>query len=224
MATLTFHGAARTVTGSCTSLKTPVVASARLRLYQGAERKRSSATGTSVPPATITDVVLSHAHIDHTGNLPTLYRKGFRGNVHATYATRDLCSVMLLDSAYIQEKEIEFVNKRRERKGEPPFNPLYTRQEALDVMTHFVAHGYRRPFDIGNTVVEYRDAGHILGSASVTLKLDGSGTLGYSGDVGRKDLPVLRDPVPFDDIDWLITESTYGTAPHRQWVGTKSPM
>ncbi len=220
MASITFHGAARTVTGSMHLVETD---NRRILLdcglYQG-RREEAFKRNRHFPfdPATITDVVLSHAHIDHTGNLPTLYRKGFRGNVHATYATRDLCSVMLLDSAFIQEKEIEFVNKRRERKGEPPFNPLYTRQEALNVMTHFVAHGYRRPFDIGNTVVEYRDAGHILGSASVTLKLDGIGTLGFSGDVGRKDLPVLRDPVPFDDVDWLITESTYGNRLHHPAV------
>lgn len=215
MTRLTFHGATRTVTGSMHLIETD---SRKILLdcglYQG-RREEAFKRNRHFPfdPAEITDVVLSHAHIDHSGNLPTLYRKGFRGRIHATHATRDLCAVMLMDSAYIQEKEIEFVNKRRERKGLEPFNPLYTKKEAQSAIELFTGYSYHQQFKLDGAEVAFQDAGHILGSAVVKVRT-GGGTIGYSGDIGRKDLPILRDPEPLGDVDWLICESTYGNRLH----------
>ena len=217
---LTFYGAVRTVTGSM-----HLVESGNRRilldcgLYQG-RREEAFKRNRHFPfdPASITDVVLSHAHIDHSGNLPTLVRKGFTGRIHATHATRDLCAVMLLDSAHIQESEVQFVNRRRARKGEAPFNPLYTMADAYRAVDRFSSYGYHQPFAIGDVTVEYSDAGHILGSACVTLTLNGDGQkrrLAFSGDLGRKNLPILRDPEPLQGIDWLICESTYGNRLHH---------
>ena len=220
MPRLTFYGAVRTVTGSMHLVET---GNRRILLdcglYQG-RREEAFKRNRHFPfdPASVTDVVLSHAHIDHSGNLPTLVRKGFRGTIQATHATRDLCAVMLLDSAHIQEKDVEFVNRRRTRTGEPPFNPLYTMADAQRTIERFRGHGYHEEFQIGDATVEYSDAGHILGSASVTLGFDGNGgrkRLGFSGDVGRKDLPILRDPEPLRGINWLICESTYGNRLHH---------
>jgi len=220
MPKITFSGATRTVTGSMHLLET---GGKRILLdcglFQG-KREEAFKRNRHFPfdPASITDVVLSHAHIDHSGNLPTLVRKGFTGRIHATHATRDLCAVMLLDSAHIQEKDVEFVNRKRARKGEEPFNPLYTMVDAHRTIDRFVSYGYHQPFAIGGTSIEFFDAGHILGSASVKITFRGRGapsTLAFSGDVGRKNLPILRDPEPFDHADWLICESTYGARLHH---------
>ena len=173
-------------------------------------------------PTEIHAVVLSHAHIDHAGNLPTLSLKGFTGDVYATPATRDLCSIMLLDSAFIQEKDVEFVNKRRAKKNQEPFNPLYTVENARQIITQFKTIPYNKTFlidGLGDTVkVTFVDAGHILGSASVVLEIKESGKtfkLGFTGDLGRKDLPILKDPEFMGDVDYLITESTYGGLYHE---------
>lgn len=220
MPRLTFYGAARTVTGSMYLVETN---GRRILLdcglYQG-KREEAFRRNRHFPfdPATITDVVLSHAHIDHSGNLPTLVRKGFSGTIHATHATRDLCAVMLLDSARIQEKDVEFVNRRRTRTGEPPFNPLYSTADAERTIDRFRGYDYHQAFEIGDVSVQYSDAGHILGSASVALTFNRDGTrkrLAFSGDVGRKNLPILRDPEPLEDVDWLICESTYGNRLHH---------
>jgi len=220
MTRLTFYGAVRTVTGSMHLLE---LDGRRILLdcglYQG-RREEAFQRNRHFPfdPATITDVVLSHAHIDHSGNLPTLVRKGFSGRIHATHATRDLCAVMLLDSAHIQEKDVEFVNKKRVRKGEVPFNPLYTMDDARRTIDLLTSYAYHQPFTIGEATFEFADAGHILGSALTTVTLDGNGTgrrLAFSGDLGRKNLPILRDPETLRDVDWLIVESTYGNRLHH---------
>lgn len=173
-------------------------------------------------PKELHAVVLSHAHIDHAGNLPTLALKGFTGEVYSTPATRDLCSIMLIDSAYIQEKDVEFVNKRRAKKNQPLFNPLYTVDNAKQILTQFKTVSYNKPFPIngfGDDVkVTFTDAGHILGSASVVLEIKENGRtykLGFTGDLGRKNLPILRDPDFMGDVDYLITESTYGGLYHE---------
>ncbi|MFA7361634.1 MAG: MBL fold metallo-hydrolase [Candidatus Kapaibacterium sp.] len=173
-------------------------------------------------PAEVHAVVLSHAHIDHAGNLPTLSAKGFTGFVYATPATRDLCSIMLLDSAYIQEKDIEYVNKRRAKKNQELFNPLYTVENANQIITQFKTVSYNKTFMIDGleemVKVTFVDAGHILGSASVVLEITENGRtfkLGFTGDLGRKDLPILRDPEFMGDVDYLITESTYGGLYHE---------
>jgi len=172
-------------------------------------------------PSEVLSVILSHAHIDHAGNLPTLMIKGFNGNIYCTSATRDLCSIMLQDSAYVQEKDVEFVNKKRAKKNLPLFNPLYTINDAIEVLNYFKSFPYNRRFTLDgfrNMVdVTFFDAGHILGSAQIVLEIHSKGNttkIGFTGDLGRKNLPILRDPEFIGDVDYLIIESTYGGKLH----------
>jgi metallo-beta-lactamase family protein len=164
-------------------------------------------------------VLLSHAHIDHSGRLPKLYRDGFRGTVYATHATRDLCGLMLRDSANIQESDARFFNERIRKDHEPPVEPLYSLEDAEGVLDLFVSVPYGFPFEPAPGVrVVYRDAGHILGSASMTLDVTEDGTtktLGFTGDLGSPGRPILRDPEPMPPVDWLICESTYGGKQHE---------
>ena len=147
-------------------------------------------------------VILSHAHIDHSGNLPNLYAKGFTGNIYATHATRDLCQIMLADCAQIQESDIEWLNKHRKKEGLEPATPLYTEQDAERCLRQFVTVGYDRPMPVADGVtVTFIDAGHILGSAQVLLDIDDQADgknkrFLFSGDVGRGGNELLRDPVP----------------------------
>lgn len=218
---LTFWGAAQTVTGSLHMLETE---GGRVLmdcgLYQG-RRSEARKLNSEFPadPSTIDVVLLSHAHIDHSGLLPKLFREGFRGRIFATPATRDLCDSMLADSAHIQQKDAEWVNRREERRGADRVQPLYDAADAAGVMEHFEDVGYGETFDpLPGMAVEYRDAGHILGSASMMLAVREGGRavkLGFTGDVGRPDRPILRDPQPMDDCDYLICESTYGGRVHE---------
>ena len=223
---LTFWGAARTVTGSqhlVTFEHGPAAGKQLLLdcgLFQG-RREEANARNRSfaASPTAIEAVVLSHAHIDHSGLLPRLYREGFRGTVYATHATRDLCALMLRDSAFIQEKDAEFFNRRIRKKGEAAVEPLYDMDDAEGVLEHFVT----VPYDYGFAPVEgvegrFRDAGHILGSATVTLTFEEGGRekrLGFTGDVGNPGRPILRDPRAMLDCDWLLCESTYGGKTHE---------
>ena len=225
-----FWGAARTVTGSMHLL---TIDGKRLLLdcgmYQG---KRSEAYDRNkrlpFDAASIDACILSHAHIDHSGNLPTLVKSGFRGNIYATPATRDLCSAMLLDSAHIQESDVKFVNKRRAEKGEPPFKPLYTMPDAIQALKQFVSVGYHRPFEpLPGVRATFRDTGHILGSAMVFLDVEENGRqrrVVFSGDLGRKGLPILRDPEHVDRADVLITEGTYGGRFHKPIEDAKDDL
>jgi metallo-beta-lactamase family protein len=189
-------------------------------LYQG---RRAEADRINrefpVPPSSIDAVLLSHAHIDHSGLLPKLYAEGFRGNVYATRATLDLCTAMLADSAHIQEKDVEWVNRRERREGRDKIRPLYTKADAEAVLERFVGVEYGESFaPLEGLNVVYRDAGHILGSATMTLTVREGGrtsVLGFTGDVGRAHRPILRDPEPMPDCDWLISESTYGGRVHE---------
>lgn len=198
-------------------------------LYQGrrAEARRIN-EDLRFDAGSIDAVLLSHAHIDHSGLLPLLYRQGFRGRIYATHATYDLCAVMLLDSAYIQQKDARFVNKRRRKKKEPAVEPLYDMGDAEGVLDLFVGVGYGQPFQpVPGMTVEYRDAGHILGSASISVEVRENGTtkrLGFTGDVGRVGRPILRDPVAMADCDVLITESTYGGKVHDPPDTSKSRL
>ena len=171
-----------------------------------------------VDPATVDAVLLSHAHIDHSGLLPAFQKQGFRGPVWATHATRDLCGAMLRDSAFIQEKDIEWVNRRERRRGADLLEPLYRMEDADAVLEQFEGVDYGTPFHpLPGLEVEYRDAGHILGSATMVLTVrEGTRTvkLGFTGDVGRANRPILRDPETMADCDYLITESTYGGEVH----------
>ncbi len=221
MIDLEFWGAAQTVTGSMHLLR---VNGCNILLdcgmYHG-RRKEAFERNRNFPfdPADIDVVILSHAHIDHTGNLPTLVKHGYDGPVWATSATRDLCAIMLRDSAHIQENDVKYVNRRRAKQGKALFEPLYTQQDALDTLQLFQTVGYDRPFFPAPGIqARYREAGHILGSASVTLDIDDNGTkkrLVFSGDIGRKNMPILRDPQPVDGADFIIMESTYGQRYHQ---------
>ncbi|HRI12099.1 MAG TPA: MBL fold metallo-hydrolase [Verrucomicrobiota bacterium] len=216
-----FLGAARTTTGSMYLLE---VNSRRVLLecglFQG-RRGESILRNKEFPfdPQTLDAAILSHAHIDHCGNFPNLYRQGFRGSIYCTFGTRDLAALMLADSAHIQLSDTEFVNKLRARKGEPPVAPLYSVQDAEQVTRQFVALGYDRavPVTDGLTVT-FVDAGHILGSAQVVLDIKEKGRQFrylFSGDVGRGGDPILRDPAVVEGVDFLQVESTYGAREHE---------
>jgi len=216
-----FWGAARTVTGSMHLLE---VGGRKILLdcglYQG-RRKEAFERNRSLPfdASEIDAVMLSHAHIDHSGNLPSLLRAGFRGGIYSTSATRDLCAYMLLDSAHLQEHDVRFVNKRRKKQGKKLFESLYTKEDALEALKLFRSVDYDRSFEpVRGVSVQFRDAGHILGSAIVVLDMKGKGRnsrLVFSGDVGRRGLPILRDPQIAEGADYLIMESTYGDRTHE---------
>jgi metallo-beta-lactamase family protein len=218
---LTFWGAAQTVTGSMHLLE---VNGQRLLLdcglYQGT-RSLSYERNLNFPfdPASIDVVILSHAHIDHSGNLPNLVKQGFRGSIWSTPATRDLCVAMLQDSGYIQEQDAAYVSRKRARNGLPPVEPLYTKHDAVEAIKQFVSINYHRPFSpVAGVTASFLDAGHILGSAIVVLDIVEGGQqrrLVFSGDLGRQDMAILRDPEPASDADFLIIESTYGNRRHE---------
>jgi metallo-beta-lactamase family protein len=188
-------------------------------LYQG-RRKESFERNRHLPfdSKNIDAMILSHAHIDHSGNIPTLVKDGYQGNIYATFATRDLCSAMLRDAAYIQEQDAHYLNKKRARTGKLPVEPTYTVADAVNSLQHFVGIGYERPFPVvpGVTATFY-DAGHILGSAIVVLDVeedDRKFRFAFSGDLGRHGLPILRDPTYIEPVDYFIIESTYGNRFH----------
>lgn len=218
--TLEFQGAARTVTGSMHLLH---VNGKRLLLdcgmFQG-RREEANQRNRTFPfdPRSIDAIVLSHAHIDHSGNIPGIVRQGYTGPVYCTPATKDLCAIMLADSGHIQEKDAEFFNKKKRKPGEPPIVPLYTADDAAAALRQFNGVPYEKVFDVlPNVQVRFVDAGHILGSASVHLTIRDNNsvkTLGFSGDVGRRNMPIIRDPVFMGDVDYLICESTYGGVTH----------
>ncbi|QTN31733.1 MBL fold metallo-hydrolase [Akkermansiaceae bacterium] len=221
---LKFCGAAGTTTGSQHLLE---VNGKRILLdcglYQGS-RKDAYEINCCFPhfdPASVDVVVLSHAHIDHSGNLPNLSKKGFNGTIFSTHATRDLCQIMLRDSARIQEHDIEWLNKHRKRSGLAAVEALYTEQDAEKCLRQFVTLGYDRPLTICDGVeLTFVDAGHILGSAQVVLDVkdqsDGvEKRFLFSGDVGRGGNEVLRDPVAVKDVDFVLMESTYGGREHE---------
>jgi metallo-beta-lactamase family protein len=215
-----FWGAARTVTGSMHLLE---VDGRKLLLecglYQGS-RKQAFERNRDLPfkARDIEAVVLSHAHLDHSGNLPTLVKRGFEGSIYATSATRDLCANLLLDSAKLQSYDLRYVNRRRRRQGKGPLEPLYTSEDVRRTMKRFHAVDYDHSFrPVPGVTVRFRDAGHILGSAIVVVDVEAEGKrlrLLFSGDVGREGLPILRDPQVAENVDYLIMESTYGDRLH----------
>lgn len=219
----TSYGAAREVTGSKHLIE---VNGKRIFLdfgmHQGSRAESDVKNRTlPVPPDKIDALILSHAHIDHSGNLPFLVKSGYKGPIYSTHATRDLCAHMLLDSGVIQENEIEYLNKRLAKKGKPSVVPLYTADDARDAMQQFVGMSYDRPFEVVPGVfAAFREAGHILGSAQIVLVIDDFETkeqkiVVFTGDLGRKNLPLLRDPYQVERADILIIESTYGNRFHK---------
>jgi metallo-beta-lactamase family protein len=217
---LTFIGAAQTVTGSMHLVS---VNGKKILLdcgmFQG-RRSEANDRNRNFPfdPKTIDAVVLSHAHIDHSGSLPSLVKRGFEGTIYSTPATRDLCSIMLIDSAYIQEKDAEYFNKKARKNGQPEIEAIYTPQDVLNTLGSFQSIPYKKEFKVCDGVTaQFFDAGHILGSAGVRLTLTENGkqtTLGFSGDIGRWNLPIIKDPEFIGDVDYLIMESTYGGVKH----------
>lgn len=225
---LTFWGAAQVVTGSMHHVE----ANGHrylldCGLFQGRRQEAAERnTNFPFPPASIEAVLLSHAHIDHSGNLPQLVKRGFGGPIYTSPATVDLCKPMLADSAYLQESDAEFLNnrsKKRRRIGRedqtPEIQPLYTTEDAAIAMQHFHSVDLGVAKQVGDGVT-YRtvEAGHMLGSTAITLDIEESGkrtVLGFSGDVGRKGLPIIRDPQSLPEVDYLIMESTYGDRIHE---------
>ncbi len=213
---ITFFGAAREVTGSCHLLRVGGSAVALdFGMFQG-HRAEANAKNLEVPftPGDLNAIILSHAHIDHSGRLPLLARLGFDKPVYATPATRDLCAIMLADSAHIQEKDAEFL-ARRHRSF---VAPLYDQGDVNRLMRHMIAMPLDTPFDVAPGIrATFAEAGHILGSASVVLECEEGGTkrrVVYSGDIGRWGLPIIRDPAPPVGADVVIMESTYGDRDH----------
>lgn len=225
-----FCGAAREVTGSChlITLDNGFKILLDCGLYQGSDDDGRAGDDNPIThfnekwffdPKEIDCLVLSHAHIDHTGRVPKLVGDGFRGKIYATHATRDLCALMLLDSAKIQENDADYHNRKQRRADEPEKQPLYTIEHVQQVMKQFASFNYEQWFHIHENVrVLYRDAGHILGSASITLEIQEGGKttrFGFTGDIGRPHRPILGDPLPMPELDYLICESTYGDREHE---------
>ena len=220
-----FYGAAQEVTGSkhCLEVNGKIIF-LDFGMAQG-NRKESEIKNRNlpVPPEKIDAVILSHAHIDHSGCLPMLVKAGYKGPIYSTHATRDISNFMLMDSGSIQEREAEFINDRNEKRenGKEKIEPLYTLDDAIKTMDQFVGMGYDRPFQVVPGVYcSFRDAGHILGSSQIVLVIDDFETkkqqiLVFTGDLGRKNLPLLRDPVQIERADILMIESTYGNRFHK---------
>ncbi len=219
---ITFHGAAQTVTGSqhlLTINGNKILLDCGL--YQGARAEAALRNRTFLfDPAKLDAVVLSHAHIDHCGNLPSLTKKGYRGPIYATSATQDLCQHMIKDSARIQESDVAFYNKKARQRGEAAnAEALYSEADADAALELFTARPLDQPFEVvPGVAATYYEAGHILGSAMLTLDIEEKGRtirFAFSGDIGRFDMPILRNPTFLSDVDHVIMESTYGAKNHR---------
>lgn len=219
MPSLTFLGAARTVTGS----KHLLEAGDRRVLvdcgmFQGLkELRQRNWEALPVPPDTIHAVVLTHAHIDHSGFLPRLFAEGYRGRVFCTPGTADLCRIVLPDAGRIAEEDARDANRHGYSKHSPAL-PLFTEADAYRVLANLQPCGFDRPFPVtGGITVRFINSGHLLGSAFALLTLDADGgrQVVFSGDVGRYDRPILPDPLPVDRADVLLVESTYGDRVHE---------
>lgn len=223
MAKLTFIGACHEVTGSCFLLQTDYL---NILIDCGMKQGSSNLQFIDLPidENQIDYVLLTHAHIDHSGNLPLLYKKGFRGKVLCTNGTKQLCEIMLRDSAFIQMSDTEWVNKRNKRSGKELIEPTYDIDDADNVLKHFEGHNYSELFYIEdgdrNITIKFIDAGHLLGSSSIYIDLytDGNGykSLLFSGDIGNTNQPLIKNPVYPDDADYVIMESTYGNRNHEK--------
>ncbi len=219
---ITFYGAAKTVTGSCHMVE----ANNKkflidCGLFQG--KLTDQMLNYEDFPFNINDVdfvILTHAHIDHSGRIPKLYKAGFKGPVYATKATVDLCSIMLADSGHIQEKEIEWVNKKRIRAGKAPTDPIYTAQDGIDALQIFKKVNYDEEIVIDENIkFTLHDAGHMLGSSIVVLEITEDGKtkkLVFTGDLGNLNMPIINDPTYIKQADYLVMETTYGDRVHGE--------
>ncbi len=225
---IAFHGAARTVTGSkhLLTLKNGKKYLLDCGMFQGMGKQTDAMNRNwGFEPSEVTHLILSHAHIDHSGLIPKFVKDGFNGKIFCTPATKELSAVMLEDSAGIQESEIKYENKRRAQDGLPYLKPLYDTADAMAAMDHFMEVDYDSWYTIDENVqVQYTDTGHIIGSAAVHLKVkeDGKTTrISFSGDVGRYRDVILRSPAEFSQADYILLESTYGNSLHD--VNTTTP-
>ena len=216
---ITFIGATHEVTGSCYYLE---AAGKKFLVDCGMEQGPDYYENRDipVPPGELDFVLLTHAHMDHSGNLPAIYAKGFKGPVYATEATCNLCDIMLRDSAHIQMFEAEWRNRKAKRQGRPEFVPSYTMEDALGVIRNFVGCPYETGIILGEGLrVKFIDAGHLLGSSSIEVNICEAGvekTIVFSGDIGNKNQPLIKDPTYFRKADYVVMESTYGDRSHGE--------
>ena len=216
---ITFIGATHEVTGSCYYLE---AAGKKFLVDCGMEQGPDYYENKDipVPPGELDFVLLTHAHMDHSGNLPAIYAKGFKGPVYATEATCNLCDIMLRDSAHIQMFEAEWRNRKAKRQGKPEFVPAYTMEDALGVIRNFVGCPYETGIILGEGLrVKFIDAGHLLGSSSIEVNICEAGvekTIVFSGDIGNKNQPLIKDPTYFRKADYVVMESTYGDRSHGE--------
>lgn len=224
-----FYGAAQRVTGSkhliTTNKGTKILLDCGL--FQGIGTTELNLQF-GFDPKDVDFLILSHAHIDHTGLVPRLVRKGFKGTIYATPATKDLCEIMLMDSAHIQEKDLERINKRRIGRNEEPYELLYNADDVEAALKLFKTVDYHTPFYLEEGVrVEYFDAGHLLGSAGIYLTFEEehhNKTLFFTGDIGRPNDKILRSPEPFPQADYILCESTYGNRLHEPEADMKTHL
>ena len=216
---ITSIGATHEVTGSCYYLE---AAGKKFLVDCGMEQGPNYYENKEIPapPGELDFVLLTHAHMDHSGNLPAIYAKGFKGPIYATEATCNLCDIMLRDSAHIQMFEAEWRNRKAKRQGKPEFVPAYTMEDALGVIHNFVGCPYEKGIILGEGLrVKFIDAGHLLGSSSIEVNICEDGvekTIVFSGDIGNKDQPLIKDPVYLKKADYVVMESTYGDRSHGE--------
>ena len=214
---LTFIGADHEVTGSCHYLE---VGDTKLLVDCGMEQGGNDYQNAELPVSytEIQYVLLTHAHIDHAGYLPLIYAHGFRGKVVTTVATGDLCNIMLKDSAHIQEMEAEWKNRKARRAGRPETPPLYTLNDAAGLLEHLEVHEYDEMVQLSDSVtIRFIDAGHLLGSASIEVWCRENGVekkIVFSGDIGNKNKPLIRNPEYIEEADYVVMECTYGDREH----------
>ena len=216
---LHFYGADRCVTGSCHCLE---INGKKILVDRGLQQGRDELDNRylAFAPGNIDILLVTHAHIDHTGRIPLLVKNGFHGRILTTRLTADLMKIMLLDSAHIQESDAEYENRKGERAGREHVDPLYTEQDALDVFKYVTTCEYEEKVDLCEGVSAlFTDAGHLLGSASITIELEENGvhkTIVFSGDIGNVDQPIIRDPQLLKKADYVVMESTYGDRNHTE--------
>jgi len=223
---ISFHGAAQTVTGSQFLLQADgkkILIDCGLtqgKRKESYELNKSFRFPDKIKPSEIDAAVLTHAHIDHSGNLPTLAKQGFSGAIHATRASVELCNYMLHDSAHLQGGDLRIANQNRARQNKNPFSPLYTGEDVDNMLGQFVSHEYGDTVELSkNLRFRFHDAGHILGSAGVVFEIGEGKTpvrFGFSGDIGRENIPLIHDPDVLDNLDFLVMETTYGNRLHSQ--------
>ncbi len=219
------HGAAREVAGTCHEIQFESSAGPKrilldCGLFQGSRQESAAKNAQfSFEPSELDAMILSHAHADHVGRVPVLCKRGFHKPIHCTYATKDLAAVMLLDSGFINEKDEEFYCKHLKKSMIPCDGPLYTQKDATDCMQYFRGENYYEWFDVCEGVkAQFLDAGHIVGAAMVVLEIIENGKprrIGFSGDLGRSMLPIIRNPAEMPPVEVLICESTYGNREHE---------